>query len=113
MITKLVEIRDVGTTIPALAIQLSADSARDAAILRRAGYGKPFDHYVLLIRLAGEEVEVQYDPYQWSRRGRTMREAHRFINAHFDEVRNGAVIDVQYLLGERPVPKLAEIGGAA
>src|SRR3954464_115333 len=109
MITKLLEIRDVGTTIPALAMQLDADNPREAAILERAGYGKPFTSYVLLIRLAGEEVEVQHDPYQWSRRGRTMREAHTFISAHFDEVRNGAVIDVQYILGERPVPKLAEI----
>ncbi len=38
-----------------------------------------------------------------------MHEAHLYINEHFDEMDNGAVVDVEYILGETDKPKKNKI----
>lgn len=96
---KLFEIRDRGTCIPAMAVQVSRD---DGPILRRAGYGSPL---VLLTMLA--KPETQWDPWAWSSQ-RTMGTAHRYIQEHWDELISGQVIDVRVLLGETLEPAPAE-----
>ena len=96
---KLLEIRDRGTFIPALAIQVSGD---DGYLMRRAGFNAPM---VYLIQLATERC--RYDPYHWDN-GRTLGNAHLYIQDHFDALTDGQVIDVEYLLGERPTPKRSE-----
>jgi hypothetical protein len=40
----------------------------------------------------------QYDPYRWT--NRTMHAAHLWVMEHFDEVSMGAVVDVEFILGE-------------
>lgn len=34
--------------------------------------------------------------------------AHQFIEDHFDELNDGEVVDVQFILGETKVPKVSE-----
>lgn len=99
MDTKFVEIRDEGTFIPALAIRISG---ADGYLSRRAGFGDTACVY--LIALATEKAA--YDPYSWG--NRTMVAAHRWLEEHYDTHKDGAVVDVQFILGETPAPKLSE-----
>lgn len=95
---KQFEIRDKGTFIPALAIQVSR---LDGYLMRRAGFGDPC---VYLIQL--ETEHCAYDPFSWT--NRTMNTAHQYIEQHWDELKNEAVIDVQFVLGETATPKESE-----
>lgn len=104
MTVKTFEVRDVGTTVPVLALKLGARDARDRWILDRTGYETP-EAYVILLRL--NPIEGQYDPYEWTY-GRTLRIAHFHLQEHFDDLPNGAVIDVQFILGETPSPRETE-----
>jgi hypothetical protein len=110
MKTKTFEIRDDGTFVPALAIKLEPNDKRDRYLLSRAGFGsanliEEQGDYVLLVHLT--RVSCEYDPFSW-RGGRTMRVAHEHIDENFETLENGAVIDVEYLLGERDEPKESE-----
>ena len=103
MQTKLLEIRDSMTMIPALAIEISG---QDGPLARRAGFG---DTMIILIKL--EDAQCQWDVYGWDlQRGRTMHEAHKYIQAHWEMLMPGDVVDVQFILGETPAPKVAEAG---
>ena len=98
---KQIEVRDAGTTMPMLAIQVSG---ADGWLFRRAGFG---DHpLVILINLA--QMGCQYDPYSWSTCARTVPEAHRYITDHWADVQHGDVVDVEFILGERPTKKTSE-----
>lgn len=108
MKTKMIEIRDRMTFIPAMAIQLEPDDEASRYLLARAGFGtEPDDQrqHVVLLRMTGD-VTSQCDPFAWG--DRTMRTAHDHIRYHFDELANGAVVDVEYLLGETATPKTSE-----
>jgi hypothetical protein len=109
MITKTFEIRDAATFIPALAIKLEPGCEADGYLLARAGYGgtpEKQSSYVLLAKLDGAGGPLNYDRYSWP--NRTMRVAHRHIIDNFDELEPGAVIDVEFILGERAEPKQSE-----
>ena len=108
MTTKTFEIRDRGTCIQALAIQLEPSDDRDGYLLERAGYGStPADQreYIILLRLY--DGSGSHDPYSHGH-GRTMGLAHLHILDHFDELENGAVIDVEFIQGETTAPKRSE-----
>lgn len=104
MTLKFLEIRDRGTTIPALAIQLCGS---DSPVARHAGFGET--PLVLLTNLS--KVSCEYDPWSWDQRfGRTMHHAHVWLEEHFAELPSvGGVVDVEFILGERDTPKVAEI----
>lgn len=99
MESKLFEIRDKGTCVPALAVRVSGE---DGPIMRRAGFGNPM---VLLTMLA--HPMTQWDPYAWPN-GRTMRTVHLFIEEHWNGLVSDQVIDVRVLLGEATEPAEAE-----
>ena len=113
MQTKLFEIRDRATFIPILAIRLSCSlehREEETYLLASAGYGstqKEQAQYVLLAEIAGGVGEVACDPHKWSDR-RTLLVAHDYIQQHFDELKSGDVIDVQYILEETTNPKVSE-----
>lgn len=118
------EIRDEGTLICALEIDmnpgapypdgtmsesqlksyLDAHSAR-TYLLRRCGYpcdGRP---NVILTSLDGNGKATN-DPCEWG--GRTWPVAHRFIIEHWASLKDGDVVDVEFILGERTEPKVSE-----
>ncbi len=99
METKLIEIRDRATFIPALAVRVSRF---DGPLARRAGYG---DALVILTRLDGGG-KASHDPYEWN--DRTMSQAHHALAGNWDAYPNNAVVDVEYLLGETTTPKESE-----
>lgn len=100
METKLLEIRDRGTFIPALAIRLSGD---DGYLARRAGFG-----FQLVILIHLETMESQYEPHNWKSVARTMPAAHSWLEKHWNEAASESVIDVQFILGETDLPKHSE-----
>lgn len=108
MITKLIEIRDSGTNIQALAIKMCADTESERPFLARNGFKD--SKLVYLLKIATQEAH--YDPFGWrSRDPRTMFNAHRYIQDHFDELPACGVVDVEYILGESDKPKMSEIWG--
>lgn len=105
MHTKLFEIRDDGTLIPAIATRVCVEPGRLEAenwLLRRAGYGD--EPLVFLARLIGGPSA--YDCYDWD--NRTMQVAHDYIQNHWSELDSGAVIDVEFIIGETKKPKVTE-----
>lgn len=104
MHTKLFEVRDEMTFIAVLTVQMDLDEPEsNAYLLRRAGYGSG-KLCVLLTRLNGGKAF--YDPYDWD--NRTMQVAHKHIEENFSKLETGAVIDVQFILGETTEPKKSE-----
>jgi hypothetical protein len=103
MDTKVLELRDKATFIPIIAIKTTFANEGQRYLLRRAGY----DHTgscVILFRANGGEAH--YDPYEWT--GRTFPAAHHWIVEHFDELSDGDVVDVEFILGETSVVKQSE-----
>lgn len=102
------EIRDRMTFIPVLATKLDTSDApeSEAYLVSRAGFGRHSPE-VLVTRLGDGEVETNYEPGQWEC-GRTMGMAHVHIKRLFDVLEPGAVIDVEYILGETDSPKKPE-----
>jgi hypothetical protein len=100
---KLIEVRDRGTFIPALAMRVTStgDVAGDW-LLRRGGFSLN-GASIILMRLT--DCETQYDPYDWA--NRTMQ-THVWLLEHFEGLAHGAVIDVEYILGGRSAPKVSE-----
>lgn len=103
------EIRDKGTFIPALAVNLRTDNEEDRYLLARAGFGTDpagQGEYTILMRLEGPEA--QYDPSAWAGMSRTMPVAHRYIIDNFERLKAGDVVDVQFVLYETERPKISE-----
>jgi len=110
MTTKTIEVRDKATFIPMIAIRLDPITRADRYLLARAGYGlTPADQekYVLLARIGGGGGTIHYDPSDWPS-ARTFQVAHQWIIDHFDEIESGAVVDVEFILGETTAPKVSE-----
>ena len=114
MIAKAFEIRGAGTFLAVLAIKLSPANEAERYLAARAGYGlSPEDQsdFVLMSPLYGSE-RMEYEPLRWTNSGRTRTVAHTYIMAHFDELEPGAVVDVEYILGETYTRKVSEAKAA-
>ncbi len=99
------EIRDDGTFIPALAVDMNFANDAQRYLLRRCGYACDDRPNVILTRLDGNG-QATNDPYAWG--GRTYPVAHEYIIKHWNELKDGDVVDVSFILGESPAPKISE-----
>jgi len=106
MKTKLFELRDRATFVPVMVTKVEASNEAERYLLRRAGYGLPSD-LVIMSGLDGGLDKATCDPYDWGD-NRTRLVAHQYIAEHFDELESGAVVDVEFILGERTEPKKSE-----
>jgi len=105
MIAKVFEVRDRGTFIPMLAVKMTADSdAQSYLVHDRAGYPR-VRCAVMITNLHGER-QASSDPYFWG--DRTYAVAHDYITENFDTLKDGDVVDVQFILGETKAPKISE-----
>lgn len=106
MQAKALEIRDSMTFIPALAVNINPMNAEQRYLMRRVGY--PCDGFpnVILTRLAGEG-QATNDPYAWPN-SRTMAVAHNYIIDNWDALKDGDVVDVEFILGEKDKPAISE-----
>lgn len=105
---KFVEIRDRGTRVDAIAIRMWSCDSIPQYYLRCSGYPPDGSSIMLMCVYTGKATN---DPYGWEELGmgsRTMGNAHNWICEHFEEISEGDVVDVQFLLGETKEPKIAE-----
>lgn len=119
IVAKLFELRDSATFIPILAVRMEeipdqCHGTTDAEryLMRRCGYpetgllgfseGPPS---VVLQRADGSGKSTS-DPYEWH--DRTFRTAHNYILENWDKLKDGQVICVEFILGERKEPKRSE-----
>lgn len=104
METKLIELRDRATFIPAIATLMLSHDLRERYLLARAGFSPVSQPLILLGRLEGDECH--YDPYDWQ--CDPWRTAHQWLMDHWAECRSGDVIDAEFLRGESKAPKESE-----
>lgn len=103
MEVKCLEIRDAGTFIPVICIRPVPDNEAQRYLLRRDGYaGDASERCIIMID--AQCRGASYDPYGW-RGSRTKGHAHRFIQDNWAALRDGDVVDVQFILGETAGPK--------
>ena len=102
----LFEILDKMTFIPILAIELASKDEQESWLLRRAGYNIISDTRILLCQIQVSNGRCSSDPHSWN--DRTYQTAHMYIVEHWHELRSGAVIDVEFILGETTVRKTSE-----
>ena len=105
MKAKVFEIRDSGTFIAALAIDINSDNDAQHYLMRRCGYACDGRPNVILTRLDGNGAATN-DPYAWG--GRTWPVAHDFIIKHWHTLKDGDVVDVEFILKETVAPKKNE-----
>lgn len=104
MIVKLLEVRDRATFIPVMAVSTSAnDNDEQDYLLRRCGFLS--GDCVILSRVSGGGISTA-DPYDWG--DRTMQVAHVYIESKFEELKDGDVVDVEFILGESTFRKTSE-----
>lgn len=128
MKVKLLEVRDAATFLPVLCVEmapggiedpfdqiegtrLEAESLQQKAaqryLLRRCGFPCDSEHsYVMMTPLRADGEPCSVNPEYWC--DRTRLTAHRYITQHWHELKDGDVVDVEYILGERPAPKRSE-----
>jgi hypothetical protein len=104
VISKCLEVRDSMTFIPVLATNTAPDGEGQRFLLRTAGYASD-GRTIILTKL--NDCSGACDPYEWPS-SRTMTVAHMFIQKHFDELKDGDVVDVEFILGETEAPKVSE-----
>lgn len=105
---KILEIRDEGTFIPAIAFQLGSTNEAERYLCARAGFGKDNESHQAYIFLTDLNCKkgINYNAFDWG--DRTYHVAHLHIKQNWEEIKSGDVIDVQYLLGETKEKKLPE-----
>ena len=111
MIAKTFEIRDRATFIPVLAVKLEPGCEADRYLISRAGFSPDPERqstFVLLAQIYGGEGKCSSDIYYWGNNPRTFQIAHNYIIKHFDSLESGAVVDVEFILGETSEPKQSE-----
>lgn len=114
MLSKALEVRDRATFIPVLAVDMNPAAGdndyyhQQLYLLRRAGYACDGRPMIVLTCLRAKNDPANYDPYGWETQARTISEAHKYIIEHWAELRDGDVIDVEYILGETTAPKVSE-----
>lgn len=114
MQVKLLELRDEGTFIPLLCVDMNPDLGADGGqmftaqsyLLRRCGYPCDRRPNIAITRLGAHSDPCSNDPHSWG--GRTMPVAHKHIIENWGKLKDGDVVDVEFILGEKPAPKVSE-----
>jgi hypothetical protein len=107
---KCLEIRDAMTFIPVICIRPVADNEAQHYLLRRDGYRADLaEHCIIYIN--AQCRGVAYDCYDWPANPRTHRVAHNYIAENWPILKDGDVIDVQFILGETAAKKNSEREG--
>lgn len=106
MQAKLIEIRDEGTAIIALCVDMNPATKWEFACLRR--YGFPCDmmpNIMLTHANGGKKANNDYE--DWG--DRTFAVAHKYITENWADIKDGDVVDVSFILGETTTKKISEV----
>jgi hypothetical protein len=111
MNVKILEIRDSNTFIPMLCIDMNpvgVASAWEAQryLLRRCGYPCDGNPNIAMTPLDAGGRPCWNDPYGW--RDRTFKVAHNYIYENWHSLKDGDVVDVEFILAETTKPKQSE-----
>jgi hypothetical protein len=106
MEVKCLELRDHATFIPVICIRPLPQNEQQRYLLRRDGYSGTINERCIIM-IDAQCRGCAYDPYDWKDR-RTKVNAHNYIQEHWLELKDGDVIDVQFILGETTAPKVSE-----
>lgn len=106
MKAKTLEVRDVGTFVAVLCVDMNPDSNEQRYLLRRCGYPCNGAPNIAMTALGADGGPCTNDFWWWGDRTRTT--AHRYITEHWNDLRDGDVVDVQFILGETTAPKASE-----
>jgi len=105
---KMLEIRDKATFMPVMAIDVCAESEEQKYLLSRAGFGTSGrGDYKIVIKMVGD-ITANYDEFSWGNGARTMPIAHKHIRDYWDDLNDGDVVDVEFILGETESKKVSE-----
>jgi hypothetical protein len=104
---KCLEVRDAMTFIPVICIRPVAINESQRYLLRRDGYRADIDEGCI-IYIDAQCRNVAYDCYDWPANPRTHRVAHSYIAGNWSALKDGDVIDVEFILGEKTQPKISE-----
>jgi hypothetical protein len=107
---KCLEIRDAGTFVPVICIRPVPLNEAQRYLLRRDGYSGGIDESCI-IYINAQCRGVAYDPYDWPSNPRTHRVAHDYIRNNWPTLKDGDVIDVEFILGETNERKISEAHG--
>jgi|SRR5215471_7698438 len=107
MESKCFEIRDRNTFFPVICIHPVPSNEAQRYLLRRDGYRGDLTEGCIIM-IDAQCRGVAYDCYEWNGGARTHRIAHDYIARHWHELLDGAVIDVEFILGETTVRKTSE-----
>ncbi len=111
MQTKILEIRDEATMILVLCVDMNLEMGDPPFVeraLEREGYPCDGTPNILMTRLSGHGTATN-DPYGWPGSARTFQVAHDFIINNWASIKEGDVIDVEFILGEKPTKKTSEV----
>ena len=103
---KTFEVRDEMTFISVLAINgiVSHIPEPDHYLIRRSGW---IENQMFTYVMKLSSSEIHFDPCRWGD-SRTMINAHKYIQEHWDELESGDVVDVQFILGETEEPAVSD-----
>jgi hypothetical protein len=111
--TKALEVRDRATFIAMLCIDMNPENTAtvhkyDAQrwLLRRCGYQCDGEPNIIMTRLDGNG-QATNDPYAW-KDNRTRQVAHDYIIKNWLHLKDGDVVDVEFILDETSEPKKSE-----
>lgn len=102
MTIKFIEIRDRATFIPAVAYRVDGG---DHYLARRAGFGVGTS-YIFITRLT--DNECHWNPNEWQNRRMTRLHSWFYEDGNWDKIASGDVVDAEFILGERALPKVSE-----
>lgn len=104
METKLIEVRDIMTTVVVLAVRMTASDKRERKLIAREGFNTA---YPLVIFHPLSRTKATWNLYDWN--DRTFQAAHSELQLKWDLYNSGDVLDVEYVLGETDTPKESDI----
>jgi len=107
MEVKCLELRDSMTFIPVICVRPVAENEGQRYLLRRDGYVADASEYCVIM-IDAQCRGAAYDPYSWPDRARTKRVAHDWIANHWGDLKDGDVVDVEFILGETTTRKKSE-----
>jgi hypothetical protein len=109
MEVKILEIRDHATMIPVLCVNLgNADNDGQRYLMRRCGYPLDGEPNIAICHLRCGLDRITNDPYQWQDGARTYPRAHLHIIENWHDLRDGDVVDVEFIAGETAQAKKSE-----
>jgi hypothetical protein len=106
MMVKILELRDEGTFIPLLCVDMNPDNEAQRYLLRRVGYACDGRPNIVITHATADGRSATNDPYYWC--DRTYKVAHDYIINNWDVLNDGDVVDVSFILGETAAPKVSE-----